>query len=246
MNRDEMRDRISKAIRKGAPSDDIRPSYRTADVVLDAVWPEVERLQALTAECTCGGSYETYGGPEPDCAVHGVVRALHETQGLLDQARMDCQATTDEAERHRRAAAAHRAGEELLESQLNALAAEKDAEIERLTEEVRREIDEDIIIPERRMHEETIDRAERAEAKQQAVADLIARARRRPGNAFVPIELLEIAAADQPTEAVTGLHAAIRAVLTSHHKGVWPDPPDLDRLARAYESATGWTAEERT
>lgn len=42
-------------------------------------------------------------------------------------------------------------------------------------------------------------RAERAEAKQQAVADLIARARRRPGNAFVPIELLEIAVADQPS-----------------------------------------------
>lgn len=42
-------------------------------------------------------------------------------------------------------------------------------------------------------------RAERAEAKQQAVADLIARARRRPGNAFVPIELLELAVADQPS-----------------------------------------------
>jgi hypothetical protein len=73
-------------------------------------------------------------------------------------------------------------------------------EVERQCDEVRREIDKDIIIPERRMHEETIQRAERAEAKQQAVADLIARARRRPGNGFVPIELLEIAAADQPTE----------------------------------------------
>lgn len=86
-------------------------------------------------------------------------------------------------------------------------------------------------------------RADAAEAKQQAVADLIARARRRPGNAFVPIELLEIAAADQPTEAVTGLHAAIRALLTACLTG---HPLPLVELARAYESATGWTAEERT
>ena len=34
--------------------------------------------QALTAECTCGATYETYGGPEPDCAVHGAT-PLRET-----------------------------------------------------------------------------------------------------------------------------------------------------------------------
>lgn len=63
-------------------------------------------------------------------------------------------------------------------------------EIERQRDEVRREIDEDIIIPERRMHEETIARAESAEAKQQAVADLIARYDDAPGDAYIPIGML--------------------------------------------------------
>lgn len=44
MSDDDLRDRLAKAIRKGGPSEDIRPSYRTADVVLAEMRPEVERL----------------------------------------------------------------------------------------------------------------------------------------------------------------------------------------------------------
>jgi hypothetical protein len=48
---------------------------------------ERDRLRALTATCSCGGSYETYQGPEPDCSVHGAVRALNESQGEIARMR---------------------------------------------------------------------------------------------------------------------------------------------------------------
>ena len=39
---------------------------------------ELEQLRALTATCSCGASPMTYEGPEPDCPVHGAVRALNQ------------------------------------------------------------------------------------------------------------------------------------------------------------------------
>lgn len=227
MNRDGLRDRIEEKILSafkhyGAVIHEKTLTRATGAVVAE-VWPEVERLQALTAECSCGGSYETYGGPEPDCAVHGAVRALNQAEALLDQARMDCQAYVDEAER--------------LRGEKDAAEA-KVAEWERVHAEHNEihDIGETAALAWRQ-------RTHQAEAKQQAVADPIARARQTPGQTYVPIELLEIAAADQPAEAVTGLHAAIREVLVSFQ---FVDDSVLTDLAAAYESATGWTAEERT
>jgi hypothetical protein len=49
----------------------------------DALTAEVARLAALTATCCCGTTYATYAGPEPDCPVHGAVRALHEVTAKL-------------------------------------------------------------------------------------------------------------------------------------------------------------------
>jgi len=45
---------------------------------------EVDRLRALTAECTCGTPGMDYDGPRPDCAVHGAVRAYHEARAEVD------------------------------------------------------------------------------------------------------------------------------------------------------------------
>jgi hypothetical protein len=39
---------------------------------------ERDALTALTAECSCATTYATYEGPEPDCPVHGAVRAFNE------------------------------------------------------------------------------------------------------------------------------------------------------------------------
>jgi hypothetical protein len=55
-------------------------AWRVADQIPVLV-TEVRRLSALCATCTCGHSYETFEGPEPDCPVHGAVRALNEILG---------------------------------------------------------------------------------------------------------------------------------------------------------------------
>lgn len=58
-----------------------------------ALLAEVARLHADLAEaratCTCGTSYETYEGPEPDCPVHGAIRALDEATAEISRLRAD-------------------------------------------------------------------------------------------------------------------------------------------------------------
>lgn len=44
---------------------------------------EIEQLKALTAACTCEQTYATYAGPEPDCPVHGAVRAFNEASAKV-------------------------------------------------------------------------------------------------------------------------------------------------------------------
>jgi transcriptional regulator with XRE-family HTH domain len=71
---------------------DIEPAVWVEDVTTwrecaEQAEAERDRLRALTATCSCGGSYETYQGPEPDCSVHGAVRALNESQGEIARMR---------------------------------------------------------------------------------------------------------------------------------------------------------------
>jgi NTP pyrophosphatase (non-canonical NTP hydrolase) len=47
---------------------------------------ERDRLRELAATCSCGTSPMTYEGPEPDCAVHGAVRAFNEASAELAEA----------------------------------------------------------------------------------------------------------------------------------------------------------------
>ncbi len=64
--------------------DSIHPVDRAAETlaVLDvpALLARVAELEALTVTCSCGTSSMTYEGPEPDCPVHGAVRAFSEAQ----------------------------------------------------------------------------------------------------------------------------------------------------------------------
>jgi hypothetical protein len=53
---------------------------------------EVERLRELTVTCSCGTSPMTYEGPEPDCAVHGAVRALNEASAEVERLRAELKA----------------------------------------------------------------------------------------------------------------------------------------------------------
>lgn len=62
--------------------------------------PEFTHLRALTATCTCGATYATYEGPEPDCAVHGAVSAFHAEQDAHAKTKRDVIAAL-EAVRHR-------------------------------------------------------------------------------------------------------------------------------------------------
>jgi hypothetical protein len=61
--------RVAHALAWDAPAAE---AY-TSDVLAD-----VDRLIALVAACSCGKSPMTYEGPEPDCPVHGAVRAYNE------------------------------------------------------------------------------------------------------------------------------------------------------------------------
>jgi hypothetical protein len=62
---------------------------KQADAAIAEVAPELERLRALTAACTCGTTYHDYQGPEPDCPVHGAVRAYNEAQAEVERLRAD-------------------------------------------------------------------------------------------------------------------------------------------------------------
>lgn len=59
-----------------------RLTQRTATV--ESLEAELTEARALNATCTCGQTYETYAGPEPDCAVHGAVRALNEASREIE------------------------------------------------------------------------------------------------------------------------------------------------------------------
>jgi Tfp pilus assembly protein FimV len=48
-----------------------------------ALLARIAELQKLTATCSCGTSPMTYEGPEPDCPVHGAVRALNEATARI-------------------------------------------------------------------------------------------------------------------------------------------------------------------
>jgi hypothetical protein len=92
MTRDELRDLMRDRVlmfhgRDGSDESDMALATGLADVIVAEVWPEIERLQTLTAECSCGATYETYAGPEPDWAVHGAVRALNEAQAEIERLR---------------------------------------------------------------------------------------------------------------------------------------------------------------
>jgi hypothetical protein len=56
---------------------------------------EVERLLKLTATCTCGTPGLDYEGPQPDCMVHGAVRAYSEAQAAIELAREGLKAALD-------------------------------------------------------------------------------------------------------------------------------------------------------
>jgi hypothetical protein len=49
-----------------------------------------ERAERLSALCSCGSTYETYEGPEVDCAVHGAVRAFNDAQAAIERVRALC------------------------------------------------------------------------------------------------------------------------------------------------------------
>lgn len=107
------------------PDDDDREAaHDLAAAVLNVVWPLIEGQQtviakghaaleavlahneALMATCSCGATYVTYEGPEPDCPVHGAVQALNEAHAEIarlkiyrDRAR-DGQAAIQAARHH--------------------------------------------------------------------------------------------------------------------------------------------------
>jgi hypothetical protein len=60
---------------------------RVSAADVPALLAEVERLRELTGTCSCGTSPMTYEGPEPDCAVHGAVRALNEASAEVERLR---------------------------------------------------------------------------------------------------------------------------------------------------------------
>lgn len=61
---------------------------RQAEAALAAANAENERLRVqLTTECSCGKTYATYEGPEPDCPVHGAVRAFNEASAENERLR---------------------------------------------------------------------------------------------------------------------------------------------------------------
>lgn len=48
---------------------------------------ELAEARAVAATCSCGNSPMTYEGPEPDCPVHGAVRAFNEASAEIERLR---------------------------------------------------------------------------------------------------------------------------------------------------------------
>ena len=62
---------------------------------------DLEQARALAATCSCGTSPMTYEGPEPDCPVHGAIRAFNEAQADLAEERRQHAATRAERDKLR-------------------------------------------------------------------------------------------------------------------------------------------------
>jgi hypothetical protein len=56
--------------------------------ITKAVWVIAENRE-LTAACSCPHTYADYNGPEPDCPVHGAVRAFNEASVELERLRRE-------------------------------------------------------------------------------------------------------------------------------------------------------------
>jgi hypothetical protein len=69
---------------------------------LVAVRGQCDRLRELTQTCACGdGNPESFEGPQPDCPVHGAVRAFNEASRDLTEARAVLEAMTADRDRLR-------------------------------------------------------------------------------------------------------------------------------------------------